>query len=99
MTYSIFSPESLDEELSLTELRSMSGGVAPAAAAAGALLLTAAVVVAYLELYKLYKKEKEEVQQNGGDLSGSDDKNKLSYCGDVKKQEDPFGGTFTGKAN
>ena len=89
MTCSTFAPESLDAELSLTELQSMSGGVAPAA-----VILAGFLAAAAYGAYK-YHKEMDKVPQP----SESDDINKLSYCGDVKKQEDPFGGTFTGKAN
>ena len=93
MTCSTFSPELLDAELSLSELESMSGGVGPAA-----VILVGFLAAAAYGAYK-YNKEMDKVPQNGDFPSESDDKNKLSYCGDVKKQEDPFGGTFTGKAN
>ena len=106
MTCSTFAPESLDAELSLSELQSVSGGVGPAAflplVAPAAVLVGIIGGVGYLA-YKAGKAiVKDNVAQNldpncaGGDsdCSGS---NRLSYGGLTNKVEDPFGGAFTGK--
>ena len=77
-----------DKELSLSDLASVNGGIAP-------IVLP---VVFYL-LYKGAKKvldELDTVDQNL-DTSDSEGSNKLSYIDGIKDEKDPFNGAFTGK--
>ena len=77
-----------DKELSLSDLASVNGGIAP-------IVLP---VIFYL-LYKGAKKvldELDTVDQNL-DTSDSEGSNKLSFIDGIKKEEDPFNGAFTGK--
>ena len=93
-----FSPEIIDQELELSELSTISGGVAPVVPI---ILLGGAAGLLYLAKKVSKAIDKDNVAQNldsncGGDsdCSGS---NKLSYGGFIEKPEDPFGGAITGK--
>ena len=83
-----FSPEMIGQEIALDELHSITGGVLPLAP----VIVFAGVVAALGYATKKSMDELDIVPQNV-------ESNKLSYGGLEQKEEDPFGGAFTGKAN
>jgi len=83
-----FSPEIIGQEIELAELHSITGGVLPLAP----MIVLAGIGAALGYVTKKALDELDTVPQNV-------ESNKLSYGGLEQKEEDPFGGAFTGKAN